>query len=310
MIRIFHSEESQLRELSELQEKPGQWVCVTAPTAEELDLVSFELKIEREALSYALDEDERSRIEINEDDGYTLIILNYPFLRPGSYDTRPVGIFITDRAIVTVCSEQPAFLNDFIEGRVKGFDPCKKGRFLFQISYKVAMLFVTYLRQASKRLETLEEGLKTTTKNEELLRLLDLNNSLIYFSTALMANQAVLQKIASTKPIRIYEEDRELLEDTLIENRQSIEMTNTYINVLSSTMDAYASIISNNLNTVMKFLTSWTIILMLPTLVASFYGMNVNLPFQRSEEAFLIVMGTCVLLIVTLLVVMKKKKYL
>jgi magnesium transporter len=291
MIRIFNSVGGRLKQIDQIQNtEKGSWVHVVAPTPEEIDLLSTNLNIEREFFQYPLDEDERSRID--QEEAQTLIIVNFPVAVTGGYDTYPLGIILTDKVVVTVSAQEPILFNDFISGKVRTFDTYKKVRFVLQILFRISILYMTYLRQISRRIDYVEEVLRNTTKNEELMKMLSLNKSLVYLSTALRANQVVLEKTEKIRYFRIYDEDLELLEDTLIENRQSIEMSNICTNILNGTMDAYASIISNNLNSVMKFLTTATIVIMVPNFLVNLYGMNVKLPFEHDPMAFIgIVIG-------------------
>lgn len=310
MLKIFRSEseEAQLKSLASIpSEGKGLWIEAISPSSEEVKLLSETFNIEEQAFEYPLDEMEGSRIE--QEDNYTLIITNYPVIDEQGYDTRALGIILTDRAIITVTKHETEFLNKFSSGRIRTFSTIKKGRFVFQILYNITSLFVNYLTQMGKKLDTAEERIKHTTSNEELIKLMSMNNSLAYFSTSLRGNQTVFEKIARSDPFRIYEEDRDLLEDTIIENRQSIDMTKTYINVLSSTMDAYASIVSNNLNGVMKFMTAWTIVIMVPTFIASLYGMNVKLPFADDPLAFGHICLICTVLTVVLILFFNRKRF-
>jgi magnesium transporter len=308
MIKIFNSASGKLKEIDRIEDtEKGSWIHVVAPTKSEIDLLSTNLNIEREYFQYPLDEDEHSRID--QEESQTLIIVNFPVAVPGGYDTYPLGIMLTDKVVITVSAFEPSLFNDFVSGKVKTFDTYKKVRFVLQILYKVSGLYTTYLRQIGRKIDYVEEVLKSTTKNEELLKMLNINKSLVYLSTSLRSNQVVLEKIEKIKFFRIFEEDLELLEDTHIENRQSIEMSAVYTNILNGTMDAYASIISNNLNSVMKFLTTATIVIMLPNLVASIYGMNIDLPFQNHPAAFASVIIACLLITIVAIVYFVRKKF-
>jgi len=308
MIKIFNSSGGRLKQIDRIENtEKGSWVHVVSPTAEEIDLLSTNLNIQREFFQYPLDEDERSRIDQEETE--TLIIVNFPVAVPGGYDTYPLGIIMTDKVIISVSSCEPTFFNDFMSGKVKTFETYKKVRFVLQVLYRISSLYMTYLRQIGRKIDYVEEVLRSTTKNEELLKMLSLNKSLIYLSTSLRANQVVLEKVEKIRYFRIYEEDLELLEDTLIENRQAIEMSNIYTNILNGTMDAYASIISNNLNAVMKFLTSATIVIMLPNFIASLYGMNVKLPFQEHPAAFTFIILLCLTVTVGSTLIFVRKKF-
>lgn len=308
MYTIFSTVGGKLKQIENIQEtEKGVWVHAVSPTKEEIDVLSVNLNIEREFFTYPLDEDEHSRIDQEEEQ--TLIIANFPVPVEGGFDTYPLGIIMTDKVIVTVSSFEPQFFRDFASGRVKTFETFKKVRFVLQILYKISALYMLYLRQIGRKIDYAEEVLKVSTKNEELLKMLNINKSLIYLSTALRSNQVVLEKIQKIRYFRIYEEDLDLLEDTLIENRQGIEMSAIYSNILSGTMEAHASIISNNLNSVMKILTSATIVIMLPTFLATLYGMNVNLPFQDNPVAFIGIGIACIVITLIAIAFFNRRRF-
>lgn len=210
------------------------------------------------------------------------------------YVTIPMGIIMTEDVIVTVCLEDTPVLTAFMDGRVRDFHTYMKTRFILQILYKNASLYLQYLRIIDKKSEVVERNLHKSQKNKELIELLELEKSLVYFTTSLRSNEVVFEKLLKNEKIKKYPEDTELLEDVIIENKQAIEMANIYSGILSGTMDAFASVISNNLNIVMKFLATITIVMSIPTMVASFYGMNVNpagMPFAGSPYGFVIVLA-------------------
>ena len=178
----------------------------------------------------------------------------------------------------------------------KNLTTYKKSRFLLQILYENSSLYLNLLKKINKETEIAESVLKTSMKNKELLKLLSLEKSLVYFTTSLKANELVMEKTMRGKIIKLYEEDEDILEDAIIENKQAIEMAKIYSDILNGTMDAYASIISNNLNGVMKFLTSITIILAIPTMVASYWGMNVPVPMQNSPWGFLVIIAFSIII--------------
>lgn len=290
----------------------GCWVAMTSPSADELQTVSQECNIQLEDLRAALDEEERSRIQVEDD--YTLIIVDIPVIeeRNGKdwYGTIPLGITLTDNHIITICLEDTPVLTAFMDGRVREFYTYKKTRFILQILYRNATLFLNYLRNIDKRSELLEQKLREDQKNKELLELQELEKSLVYFTTSLKGNELVLEKLFRIDKIKKYPEDEDLLEDVIIENKQAIEMASIYSGILSGSMDAFASIISNNLNQSMKFLATVTIVLSIPTMVASFYGMNVSasgMPFADSPFGFLIVIGFSILLSVIVSIIFWKK---
>lgn len=288
MIRIMRTrKDGTLVELDEIE--PGAWVHLLDPDPAELERVQNALGIEPEFLRAALDEEEPVRIE--NEDGQTLVIVDIPVVRPERtaflYGTLPLGIILVGENIVTVCLEETTIIEDFWNKRVRGFDTCKRSRFLLQILYKNAGKYLQYLRQIDKAQTQVEHALHQSMKNRELIQMLRLEKSLVYFSTSLKANEVVLEKMTKFNMIKRYPDDVDLLEDVIIENKQAIEMGNIYRDILGGTMDAFASVISNNLNIVMKLLASLTIVLSIPTLVASFWGMNVPVPFASDPNGFL-----------------------
>ncbi|HHW36458.1 MAG TPA: magnesium transporter CorA family protein [Bacillales bacterium] len=289
-------------ELGDIQETTdivkGCWVNLISPTEEEINYTANQLQIPMDFLKDPLDEEERSRIE-KEDDNI-LIIINMPlvtrdeFDRP-IYDTIPLGMIITKDCFVTICLKDNPIFHLFSQNKVKQFFTFKKTRFALQMLYLTATSYLRFLKQINKQTDEIESELHQSMKNKELFSLLNLEKSLVYFMTSLKSNNIVMQKMLRSSYLRMYEDDKELLEDVIIENQQAIEMAETHSSILSGMMDAFASVISNNLNMVMKFLTSFTIILALPTMVASFYGMNVSIPFQDYPHAFFIAMFISIL---------------
>jgi magnesium transporter len=284
---------------------PGSWVNVVNPSAADIASLASLFAIETDFLKAALDEEERPRIEV--EDRSTLIIVDLPAIaRDGAldvYTTVPLGIVLTGGSVVTVCLRADTILQDFIQGRVRGFFTDQRTRFVLQILYRSATRYLQYLRSIDKASHRIEQELQSSMKNKELAQLLKLEKSLVYFETSLKSNELVLEKLMRVENVRSIPEDRELLEDVIIENKQALEMANIYSNILSGTMDAFASIISNNLNIVMKVLTAVTIVLAIPTMVSSFFGMNVPLPLG-GPMAFLsvasIAVGGCVVAVVLL----------
>ncbi|WP_281168445.1 magnesium transporter CorA family protein [Desulfovirgula thermocuniculi] len=320
VFRVYKNLGERILETGLLGEK-GSWVNMVNPTPEEIEEVVRCIGLPRDFLEYPLDEEESSRIEVEE--GSVLIIIRVPVIRDSIYDTLPLGIIITENIILTVCLEELDILSDFYSGRMRGFYTFKKTRFLLQIFYKTALQYLRYLRQIDKKSEEIQLRLHRSTQNEELIRLLGLQKSLVYFTTSLRANQVVMEKLLkshlakdaealglNTGLIKMYAEDEDLLEDVIIENKQALEMSDIYAQILSSTMDAYASVISNNLNIVMKFLTSVTIILMIPTMLFSLYGMNVELPYQHSPLAFWGIILLSVIFAIFVLLVFRKRNML
>jgi magnesium transporter len=287
--KIFNTVGDETTVIDTLTEK-GAWILVVNPTKSELAKISNETGVLYEFLEAPLDDEERPRIEV--EDNQVLFIINIPIVvRNGAvnYDTLPLGIIVTESQIVTVCLEENEVLNDLVRGRIKSFWTYKKTRLTLQILYKTASYFLKYLKEIDRKTNEIEKTLHVSTENEELIKLLNLGKSLVYFTTALRLNEVVMKKLLRTKVLKMYEEDEELLEDVITENGQAMDMSDVYSKNLNGLMDAFASIISNNQNKVMKFLTSITLILAVPTMISSFYGMNVSLPLQHSSYGFIAV---------------------
>lgn len=274
----------------------GCWVSLIAPTEQELTTVAEYYGVDTEILCAALDKDERSRIDNDTD--YTMILVNIPTIDEQSkmelYYTVPFSIIIVQNAVITVCSDESPVIDSFAKGKVRNFYTHMKSRFILQLLYQVDTLYLQYLHNIDKKSDEVETKLHKSTQNRELIELLKLEKSLVYFTTALRSNETVLEKLLRTELVKKYSEDAELLEDVIVENKQAIEMTNIYSGILSGMMDAFASVISNNLNIVMKVLAIVTIVMAIPTMIFSAYGMNLNIagmPFAQSPWGFLIVVG-------------------
>lgn len=279
----------------------GNWVCLISPTAEEVKDVSQHIEIELQDMISALDEDERARVDA--DDDYTLIIIDVPYREvengQDGYGTVPMAIILGDKKqkyIITICLREMPLLEDFRSGKIKKFYTYKKTRFIIQLLYRNATYYLQYLRMLERSSGKIEQELHKSTRNEELFQLLSLDKSLVYLSNSLRANELVLERLMRLESVKKYPEDEELLEDAIVENKQAIEMANVYSSILDVTMEAYSSVISNNLNSVMKVLTSITIIMTIPTMIFSFFGMNVPLPWQNTATGALVI---CILSLVS-----------
>ena len=278
-------------ETEEIQEyKKGNWINMIAPTEEEIKKVCEKLKIKEDFIRYSLDYEEKARIDIEDDDNTILFIIDVPIIEKENneqvYSTMPLGmIVVRDDYFITVSLKQNRVISELEKSKAKNnIITYKKSRMILQIFYKNAELYLKYLKKINKETEIAESVLKSSLKNKELLKMLALEKSLVYFTTSLKSNEVVMEKTLRGRIIKLYEEDEDILEDAIIENKQAMEMSKIYSDILNGTMDAYASIISNNLNVVMKFLTSITIILAIPTMIASYWGMNVQVPFQNTNS--------------------------
>lgn len=310
MVKIFKTAESGALQIENFE--PGCWVAMTNPTAEELHEVATRYDIDATDMRAPLDEEERSRIDV--EDNYTLILVDIPTIEERNekdwYGTIPLSIVLCNDTIITVCLEDTPVLTAFMDGRVRNFYTHMKTRFIFQILYRNATLYLNYLRIIDRRSDSIEQKLHEATRNKELIELLELEKSLVFFTTSLKANEIVLEKLLKFSAIKKYPEDEDLIEDVIVENKQAIEMANIYSGILNGTMDTFASVISNNQNSVMKFLTTITIVLSIPTMIASFYGMNVksfSMPFADSEWGFTIVIGISLIISLIIAFIFRKK---
>lgn len=289
----------------------GQWVHMSNPTDKEIELVAASTGIPEDMIKAALDEEERARIE--KEDGILLALTDIPITEDDddhyTYSTLPFGFIATDEAVVTVCLNETSIINDLLSGRfIKDFSIHKHTRFLLQLQYAISKKYLQYLKQIDRASQRVQNTLEKSMKNAELIEMLDLQKSLVYFSTSLRSNTVVLDKLP--KLIKFFEEDEDLWEDVIVENRQAVEMSNIYRDILSGTMDAYASIISNNLNVVMKILTSLTLIVAVPSMIGSFWGMNTGVPFEGQQWGFWVVIALSVVICVAITLVLWKKKML
>ena len=299
MIQIYKSIDetnSSLRVLDNIEN--GCWINVVAPSDEELILISKKTGVPLNFLKAPLDDEETSRIDF--EDGFVLVVVDIPFTEMEdnslTYDTYPLAIIHSEKEIITVCLKNSRILTDFINGRVKSFFSFKKSRFILQILNRISTYYLLYLRQIDKKSLMIEKRLHKSMKNRELIQLHSLEKSIIYFSTSHKANEITLEKMLKLEIMQKYEDDQDILEDVIIENKQAIEMTDIYSNILSSTMDFFASVISNNLNIVMKVLASVTILMAIPTIIGGIFGMNVALPLQDNPNGFQIIMILTLLL--------------
>ncbi|HOT03598.1 MAG TPA: magnesium transporter CorA family protein [Methanolinea sp.] len=268
----------------------GAWINVVNPTPKEIEELVSWFNIPSDFLTDPLDVDERARIEREE--GCVLILLRSPKREPPEADipftTLPIGIIFTQNLLITVSLNESDVIREFVTGKVKHFSTDQQSRFVLLLFMRSTLAFIRYLKEINRMTTSVERALYKALKNEQLIRLLMLEKSLVFFVTSLRSNALMMEKFNTSSCMKMSEDDRDLFEELTIENKQAIEMANIYSSILSDMMDAFASVISNNLNVVMKLLTTVTIILMIPTLVASIYGMNVELPYQHTPYAFLV----------------------
>jgi magnesium transporter len=294
MLTIYKTTEQGLEQIESMAN--GAWIKVIDPTPEETErLVDWGIDIDY--INYSLDFDEMARME--RDDDYTFILIRIPHSQRDSdipYITIPLGILIRSNFIVTICRYDKDMFKVLANGKYRHLKTAKRYRLALYIFLETATRYLTHLREINRMTEAIEDQLQKSTRNREVLELLKYQKSLTFFATALRSNEVMMERVQRTQIFNYYEEDQELLEDVLTENQQAIQMTSINTEILSSMMDAFASIISNNLNAVMKVLAALTIILNLPAIVAAFYGMNVSLPGEELEHAFLLVVGLAIAL--------------
>lgn len=308
MLTMYKHSETVLNTLTEPVD--GCWISLIDPTPEEVSRVQA-LGIPPDYVTYPLDMDERARTE--RENGDTLVIIRIPFTLGASSDTPfitiPLGIILTDRYFITVCRQKNEIIQDFSSGKIRGLSTGKRFRFLLRILLVTAQSYLFCLREINKRVDSLEDLLQKSTRNREVLELLKYEKSLTFFTTALKSNELLFERLERSQIFKTYPEDEDLLEDVLTENQQAIEMVNISNNILSSMMDAFASIISNNLNSVMKFLASITILMSIPTIIASFFGMNVHIPFEEHDLAFLLVFIITLLVMIPVVIIFVKRDW-
>lgn len=311
MVKYYRTDDRQIHEEKEIQS--GVWIQMTNPSVSEGQMVADILNVDIEDVLAALDEEESSRIELQ--DGYTLILVDIPTTEirheKESYTTIPLGIILTADEIVTVCTEDTPVLQAFLNNRVREFSTKKKLRFVYQILYRISVLYQSDLRIIDKKRTEIEERVGDDTEEVDLIALHELESTLVYFATSLRANSVVLDRLTRYKRLEQYPEDKELLDDVIVENQQAIEMTGIYRDIINGTRELMSSVIDNRLNNVMKYLTSITLVMAIPTVISGLYGMNVNgdgMPFANSYYGFAIVcLITLVVSAFTMLILRRKK---
>lgn len=316
MMKIYKTvdEKGLFREISRIEK--GCWINLVAPTTQEINTLCHAINITDDLIQYPLDQEEKARIDM--DDDQILIIADIPvFETPDNqsdeaFSTIPLGLLVVrDDYFITICSRESPILHEFIDCKIREFYTFKKTRFILQILYRTATSYLSFLKSINRETDKAEDRLQKSMKNVELFKLLALEKSLVYFTTSLKSNEIVMEKLLRGNIIKMYDEDQDILEDAIVENKQAIEMGTIYRDILSGTMDAYASVISNNLNIVMKFLASVTIVLSVPSIISGLWGMNVDtIPFSNTPNGFAIILVITILITLLLYFYMKKKDML
>jgi len=310
MVTYYKTVEDKLMEIDAPQK--GCWISMVHPNDAELSIVSRQTGTELDMLRAPLDPEERARLEVEE--GIALVLVDVPTIEVDGkdfvYSTIPLGILQTRDHIITVCLKDSHIMRDFAQGRVRGFYTNLTTRFILQILYRNATRFLQYLRQIDKKTAAVEQQLEKTLRNAELMQLMRLEQSLVFFATSLKSNEIVLERLLRSDMIRKFPDDEELLEDVIVENKQAMEMCTIYRDIVSTTMEGFSSVISNNANDIMKILTSLTLVLSIPTLIASLWGMNVAVPFQSSPWGFWILIALSLAASVISIIALSRRKML
>ena len=312
MLRVFKtSDDGTLEKLKNIE--TNTWIDLVEPTEEEIKEVVEKTDIPANLLIKLLDSDEVARIE-KEDDA-TLIIIDVPYVIDkkikNKYSTLPLGIISYKNYLVTIAVKETEVVQDVMENRVKSVFTMKKSRFLIQILHRVATLYLKYLKEINLEIEAKEKNLINATSNKYLLQLMNIQKSLVYFVTSLKSNDIILEKLEKGNLIEFYEEDMDVLEDAIIENRQGIETSLIYREIVASLQETYSGVISNNLNEIMKFLAGITIVFSIPTMIASFMGMNVPLGvLANNDYSFMFIMSISIFSAFVIALILKKKDML
>jgi len=314
MIKIYKTDEINniLNEISKLE--IDSWINVTNPNLDEIKKLAKDLQIDEQYLTRLIDEEEPAKLDIK--DELQLMIIDIPVSVKGkSYSvnvTTPLIILqIRNEYIVTICLKEMDILKDFIDNKVSNFHTGKKSRFTFQIINKIAGQYIRDLKNINKQINQAEGYMTKSTQNSDLLKLMHLRKSLVYFTTSLKSNEIILDRISNSNVITLYEEDKDVLESAIVEHKQAIEMAEIYNQLLNNTIDTFGTIISNNLNNVMKILAAFTIIISIPTMVASFMGMNIPLGiFAENPASFFVIFIISLILSLLVAYILKNKNML
>ena len=313
MINIYRTDNRIISEIDQFD--TGAWVKLTAPSLEECAEISNRFHMDIADVRAALDDEESSRINL--EDEYTLILVDIPSAEMRnnrhSYTTIPLGILIAEDVVITVCAEETAVLRSFVEQRVRDFSTKKQMRFTYQILYNACMVYQSLLRSIDRKRTEIEERIDQNTEDVDLIDLHELESNLVYFATSLRANGVVLDRLTRYGRLRQYSEDQELLEDVIIENRQAIEMTQIYRDIINGTRELMSTVINNRLNNVMKYLAAITIVMSIPTIISGLWGMNVGgkwMPFSSTPHGFAIICVITLLLCIVVMLWLRKKKML
>ncbi len=313
MISKYITENGKLKEINDYM--TGMWINLTAPSQDESLEISRRYAIDLTDVRAALDEEESSRVDVNED--YVLIIFDIPTVEirhnQEAYSTIPIGVLWTDEAIITICSVETPVLKHFIVNNVKDFTTKKQVRFTYQILYRTCALYQSYLRIIDRKRLEMEERIGGATEDADIINLHEMESNLVYFDTSLRANRMIVDRLTRYSGIKKFQEDQELLDDVIIENLQAIEMTQIYRDILKGTRELMSTVINNRLNNIMKLLAAITIVMAIPTIISGIYGMNVSgkwMPLSNTPYGFFIICGIILLVCIIVALILRKRKML
>lgn len=313
MIKIYRTENSKIGEIHAFE--PGSWIQLTDPSLDELEMISKKFDIDIADVRAAMDADESSRVEIEDD--YTLILIDIPVVEIRNelkaYTAIPLGILLLEDYFITICAEETPVLQYFINSTVREFSTKKQVRFVYQILYRTCMAYQLYLRTIDNKRTEIEERAQEDMKEEDLVTLHELESNLVYFATSLRANGSVIDRLSRYSRVRQYPEDKDLLDDVKVENGQAIEMTIIYRDIIHGTRELLSNIIDIRLNNVMKYLAAITIVMAIPNIISGFYGMNVSskwVPLSGTPFGFGIICVATLFICVIVSKILKKKKML
>ncbi|AMK13854.1 CorA-like Mg2+ transporter protein [methanogenic archaeon mixed culture ISO4-G1] len=310
MIDIFAMVNGKLTRTEEIKE--NVWINMVNPTVDEIDQVQHFLDIDREALTAALDDEEGSRTEMSSK--YTIVLVDAPTRewRNGheEFTTYPISITMTDKAIVTVCLQPLFAVSNILSTMNKNINTINvenRTRFLLQILFRIAINYQSDLKYIEVKRNAIEESIRKATKREDLFELHELESNLVYFKTSLSVNASIIDRISRQPRLISNSEDKELIDDVIVETQQALEMTTTYSQIIKGTRQLVEADLNNSLSNVMKFLTSITLIISIPTMIASFYGMNVELPGGGYEYTYIILLALMIILCIISVVILRKR---
>ncbi len=311
MISKYITENGVLKEIEDYM--PGMWINLTAPSQEESLLISSRYDIDLADVRAALDEEESSRVDVNDD--YVLILFDIPTVEirhnQEAYTTIPLGVIWTDEAIITVCSVETPVIKHFLVNKIKDFTTKKQVRFTYQILHRTSTLYQSYLRVIDRKRLEMEERMGKATEDSDIINLHELESNLVYFDTSLRANRMIVDRLTRYSGVKKFPDDQELLDDVIVENVQAIEMTQIYRDILKGTRELMSTVIDNRLNNIMKYLAAITIVMSIPTIISGIYGMNVSgkwMPFSDTPYGFFIICGLIIVVCIVVWIILRKRK--